>query len=519
MTKYTYLLIAICCAIYHPLISQQNTFFNINTKGVPVQINANPILNANNVSGVNYTKRPNNWIKGNYFDSANLKHTAFILFHHAYIYTKPDSASKNYTKISASNLTSVVLGTDSFVVINNYVQKDSPKNKPVFAKYLGTINGNQFVEFGKQKGNQNPKYISTPITEYSYLMKINTHSNWLEVGNKKSAIPITYLYNIDVLKSKFSAMGNVKEKIEHARNYFAYSQKTALSLDSNWNFNPNPNKKQYAVSVDTVEIERVKFSVWDDAILKANFTVSNIARLNLIDTQTVYFSNGQPEYKYIYNKRGLAHSVAYTQNGDTANAYSLVPLTSPSTYDTIMQIQIEKFKNDGDLFLETVDPRTNNRYYQTYKNGILMESYRKDGQVKIYQPLRLRKELSMSKIQTAFAGVSLSHYYLTAFHSAKFTSYHIKIVLNPKGEVQDAELINSHGAVADEWMTTQINELILNDGPKKFKGYKHQGEKVFCEFTLSVQIRIKYVPPANGHQLYYDPSNMYMNQTPQMKIP
>ncbi len=456
----------------------------------------------NSISNIHYS---NSFEKGYYYTNTGEKFKGYILFENKKIFYK-EKINDSKKRIKAEDISSVILGVDSFFQTTNFYIKNNYKTKPELVQYITEFNGYEIAKhyhFTSSFGQSNE--YRTPIIEEFLIRKKDSikWDNFQEWPSIKEKIG-SYFGYIPYVKSKIESNSFKYEDlfgiIKMAEYFDKFENKKPIYYDRYWQETAIKSRKVY-----TAKIVSIKEGYWTFEYYKGNTLLYSIQYASFYPfvkngLLKAYYSNGylRQVTQYIDNK--IKDVKTYTENGQLIKHYKYKKEEHPRSFKILKSIKYS-FINE-ELLKENLNERGLN---ETCKDSTIISStYNKtlDGHL-IHQVLKPYDDINIKPLRKKFEYFTTGRFYPNAIQDNAQGTILVSIVLDSKGYIIKAKQLNKLHPEIDNLLHDFFRREVLKTSQYalKLRPYKINKVKQYCEFVVPFQFGINrfYREPA----LYY----------------
>lgn len=132
--------------IFNLLASSQTPIgYKFDLNALPLEGHFDP-LTYNSDNGINIRHSPKTYEKGAFYDLQGNRTEGLFRYHNKIIKYKKHADSIK-TEVRPADVSAVVVGVDSFIVVKNFKLKDRLRKEQAFAKFIMEIDGAVFVKY------------------------------------------------------------------------------------------------------------------------------------------------------------------------------------------------------------------------------------------------------------------------------------------------------------------------------------------------------------------------------------
>ncbi|UZR99677.1 hypothetical protein [Chondrinema litorale] len=450
--------------------------------------------------------------EGHFYDLNGTKHYGYIKFAFNKILFKTDGSADpySYDKIKAKELTSFVVGTDSFISFHVSGNKDllqiiSDTKEFKIAKRYDVTNKMQWqfntTYLYTAKGGSKPWFVISSIN-YEFrtrALKMFGHIPYVKqkIENK------TYKYN------------DIETIIKTVEYYEKYQNNLPIQFDANWE--ETVSKEQTVYTGKIVKIDSIGWHInyYKKDVKVYSGIYTGFSPNNLEGDFISYYENGNPRKKTFFRDKLPKRVTTYFPDGSIHHDYSISIIDKEIRY-SYLTVNTPEGKNlikPAQKFEEQFnDSITGNTYINEFEASNLTNSYRIEDGEKIYRKFdkninlstqinKLLKdhELEISNIEADVNGVML-----------------LALVIDKEGYANKSMILNQVDTETYRIVKNAIDSNLKQTAAyrTKFETFKLNGQKVMYEVVIPIVIDISkfYKKPSNNINNYYWMNNLLFQQ-------
>lgn len=496
------------------LNAQNDVGYHIDLDGNPIEGYYDPIAYSPETS-ISKIHQSSSYEKGYYYDNSGHQVHGQILFENNKIFFREKNEIRN--RIKPTEISSIVLGVDSFFAISNFYFKNRLKEHPEFVQYVTEFDGYTFVKhhhftsaMGQQYGMRAP-VIST------YLVKAEGDSIWYNFPNTYSLKEkaLKYFGHIPVLKTKITSKSfshkDMEGIIQMAEYYTKYQNAHPIHFDQYWQETKDPNRTVYSANVVNIvdSIWTIEYAQGETRLYSIQY--SSFSPFTKHGTFSSFYPNGTLRQTTIFHQNEPKIVKTFTERGELIKHYQYKETDVPYSYDkktTIHYLTVNEplLQNNKGLNLT-----------QNYKNKTLLESYFTSGLDTIYQITDPYYKLNIRGLKKRFGYYINSNTYKQALHDNAQGTILVSFVMDPKGFIVSAKRLNTLHPEIDSLLNDFFSKDVLKTSRYgvRLKPYKINKTKEYCEFVVPFQFGINrfYRKP-----LTYDYNHFHMMHMQHMQM-
>lgn len=444
---------------------------------------------------------------GHYYDSTGNKVEGFIKFENKKIYFK-ENMSPGRKKLTPDLVKNFVIGVDSFFVVSNYYWRGKLKTKPQFVQFITEFDGNTYAKLYQFKSSfEFDLFDNSGILEI-FLIKEKGKMIWDEFPRNRDRFKskaLQYFGHIPYLKKKIQVDRYKFENTISLIKYAEYRSKAKNSqpvfFDEFWTETYRKEKAKYHANINQQNDSIWIFDYFKNEVKLYTAHFSSFYP-NVKDGELIAYNiDGTVRQRIFYKNNKQKKVKNYKQNGSLLNCYqckfvkkdSLNPWVKTITYDSLVNgsgNHILKENTNGSI--QITDQYRNLKYNQIFRDNQLVASYRVENKDTIYQITDPNYKFRIKKLQTNLDYVLSDNNCDEAISKNAQGIILALIRINKKGHMVDCKILNKIHPQLD----SMVHEFLLGDESipnmtlNKFKPYKHNKKKQFCEFILPFEFSI-----------------------------
>lgn len=477
------------------------------------------------------------------------KKGGFLDFKHNKVFFK-SIPQANKTKIKLEDINYFKIGTDSFIVIDDFDIGGMRNTKPNIVKYLNTYNGNTLVRHYHFTGGAAHQLTSQAEIIESYLVKEVNQSRWveIEVNNTGAFKRNTFKYfgfipimkqlinrelSKSILKKELSQKGlfankalnekdfkDILNRIIKIADYYKTYSEGSIWFNQYWEETNNSTNVKYSSKVvDLVD------SLWTIDYYKGNQKIYQVKYVSLfphIKTGDflMYFPNGKIRKKVSFIENEPKKVEHYSQTGTLLKKYSYkkVPTltNTENRYDVIFE-EINNpdgtklYKGEKEAEIVFYDEISKKEFQTKIRNGkITYSAYQNSGKI-VHQIPHHKYALKKTALRNSFSSfVELNKRSFTSNPYIKGTVL-ISLIIDSNGYAIQGDVLSQLSEKYNTLIKNYVKLYFLSDNSSrfKFKPYKtNSDQKAFYELTLPLEINYQTISPISWR--HYD-SFFFMN--------
>lgn len=496
------LLLILCNSVLY-CYGQEASLMDVN--GNPFVLTNSPFFDLKIVPEIRISNHPIDWQECYLEYTSGKKDTSDLKLFHKYLVEDIPTDDFNTKQIGADSLNNVTFGNDSFIVMRHFITKKKMNSTAMLVKWLGRIDSLQYVELRTQKTAPSKSFSGSSVFEFSYYAKGEQDTIWSKISiSEKTPLKFEEVFSSDSLMNKFITQYGYTQPtaldvINYAKYVFAMKNGTPLWFDQYGGLAMNHASRKYKMQVIELKGSMAKVKVWSGNQLYAELSFSNVLKFEFDGLQLIYNEDGSPAFALKYREGKQINHAQISHTGDTLFTYQK---------DYKRSGEGKKFRVSYPLHVNgvginaLVDQSASERsYVRKYENGKLNNSYRLDGDVKVFQPVEKSVNVKQGKITRIYKKFPPNAQQWNEITKSNCINFYVLIRANHLGKLVDAQLIGNYPIVLSEYFNQLVLELNKDKG-KIIAPYSVDNKMVSCEFVVPVQLYLNYPSPARYH--HYD---------------
>jgi hypothetical protein len=497
------ILFIIFSLIVKSLFSQTQIGYQFDVNGYPFDGYHDPLIYSPKKT-IKNIHNSDSYELGYYYDKNGTKIDGHIKYGKNKIWFKKDSSSK---RIKAEEISSLVIGVDSFFTISNFKIFESYKKKPEFVQFLANINGALYVK--------HYRFTSDRVIE-TYLIKQKNNEEWNDITNcyifDKEALK--YFGHIPYLKRKISTGELTKDHMMTLITISDYQNKAdknqAIYFDSYWQEVITPSKATFSGTLinKTDSSWIMTYSKNGTKLYEVNYSSFYPDIKNGLYKSFYPDGSLRKEITYLNDMPKMAKS--YEMNGELFSNYNhnQVILKKDTLNDIITYTnhngifdknQIDTTKVISKNFYDKFTDKTFTQIFK--KNQLVKSTYKLNSNI-IYQITNPNYDLDISSLQNKFKNYMSNVNYEEALSIDAQGIILVSFTINDKGVITKNKILNQLHPELDQIIIEFLTKFGLNGNRShKFQPYKIKKEKMYCEFVIPFEFIINR---------FYRKKNKYM---------
>lgn len=457
---------------------------------------------------------------GYYFDSLGNEIPGLIKFQDKKIWFKKDDLEFG-DKIKPAQVKSLVIGVDSFFMIDKYFYQNTLKKKPVYVQHIAQVNGNEYAKHYHFRSMV--MQGQEPIVE-TYLVKDIDKDIWENLTNRNlKGLANKYFNHIPYLKEKIATReytsDDVLSIIKMTDYYEKYKKQQPIFYDKYWQ-----ETKNYKIAAFKAVITNKVDSIWTFDYFKdslklytINYTSFYPHNKNGLFTayhndgtirQTIFYKNDKPTEVKIFNESRLVNHYNYIRktisDGDEFEV-KYVLFT-----DSLGNNVIDKL---GKKTVKVYDNYSKASYEYRFNDNKLELAYKLRNNDTVLQITNSDFKYKLKRIQSKFTYFMSERSYDNALEQNAQGTILVNFLIDSKGNVLDVNRVSGIHPELDKLVDIFVKSYFSpkTEFPIKLKPYKFRRKKYACEVLIPFEFGINrfYRPPAMYH--YHFHHHMYMH--------
>lgn len=471
--------------------------------------------------------------KGVIYGFDGVKTEGYIKCANRKVLFKVNEEERLQDRIPPDSLLGFTIGVDSFLVMDKLYYKSLTRETSQFAQYITEINGNLIAKYYKFGGTTIDG--AAPVLTYSYMSKKVGGDMWYQLNYKgleehgdaifrqvqdfKSKLDegffdgegdpydrIKAWWAVDVKEyydnsSPVASIGEgqIFSLIKELEYLIKYSKGEQIFFDANWNEVKEPNSSGKTADIVKVDKDLWELHYFDNGEKKYEISYSSLFP-HKREGMFKCYSDGKLTKEVFYDNNEAKRTTVYRNN---LQLYEYELKEQKDEYDRSLPMKsVIKYLNDENganrlkyqikADIELYDSMNNHLYRNKYDTWSLVESYREENGVKIYQVPNPERRLKLKKLQNDIsADFKTSELKETLEENAQGMVL-LKVLINPSGEVDKYELVGSVHTEFDTALLKYLNENLSEEAlyRLKFKPMKVGKSKVYVETYIPIDFTI-----------------------------
>ena len=548
-----------------------STFINSQTPvGNIIDVNGIPLngyldaLTYSPEKKIDVTHDSDSYEIGHYYNASGNKIEGYIKFENDKVWYRKEKKGKK-TKLFPEEIKQLVIGTDSFFVIDKFYFKNRIKEKPEFVQYITTINNITFAKHYHFASKMNS--YAEPITE-TFLIKTPGNEIWENFPNnlkfkEKALKHFSYIpYVKRKIENKEYESKDMLSVIKMADYLNRYNNKSKIYFDKYWQEVSFKSKsKYYAKIIDKQDsIWTMEYYNGSTKLYTANYSSFYPNKKN--GNFTCYYPNGKVRQITFYNNDEAQEVQTFTQEGKLLTHYLCSkeektrltynvsePNNTPIIFNNTLPYM---YKNDGgyksqkaskldirytyikgnednNLILkeggyaetDVYDSITEINYFFRFNDVRLKEMYRLHNTDTIFQIALANNKFPIKRLQNRFNNFISGKDYDNALAESAQGKVLVAFLIDYRGKINNYRVLNKLHPEIDVLVEKFCKEMLHPTNITTFKSYKKGKTKFFSEVIIPIDFNINrfYRRPVNYYHNHWMHQQWHMQQMPKFNIP
>lgn len=499
-------------------------------------------LNYKPLRRLSLSHNSDSYEKGYYYDYSGNKIEGRIKFENDKISFK-DGQDEN-TDLGPDEVSSLVIGVDSFFVVKDFYFKNKLRNRSEFVKYITEFNGLTIAKQYFFRPSSSINYSVEPIVE-TFIIKskgAEVWDNFSHRGFKRNIIK--YFGDIPYITLKLEKGDYRKSDMFSIIKYVEYLNKfqdnERVFFDEYWQEVQNHKLAKYHAEIIEKKDSCLTFVYYKDQtkLYQANYSsfYPNIKNGDFIS----FYQNGEQRKLSSYLNNELEEEKIFNTNAKLMMHYHFNEVGYSSTLGRIYKPEYDAVidssgKNLIDSQVEfnylIFDNATQTRTFFNFKNKELRSVYSVESGDTMYQITNIDYKINISKLQNKLNRF-VNDYDKENDEAIRSNAQGISLLsvaIDENGYAFQFALLNNLHPDWDALVTEFAKAHILNlssKRPFRFKSYKKDKLKQPYEIVIPFEFKINGFYRESGnyyHMWYHQPMFNHLNTPnftpPQMNIP
>ena len=498
----------------------------------------------NKLSKVHYSA---SYEVGHYYNANGKKIEGLIKFENKKIFFK-EKGSYRRTKLTPDLVKNFVIGVDSFFVVSNYYLRGKLQTKPQFVQYITEFEGKKFAKhyhFNSTFALQLPDSKSIKET---FMIKEKDKMLWdnFPDNRKFEEKALQYFGHLPYIKKQILS-GKIKAEsmisaIKYAEYEYKHKNSEPILYDQYWQETRNINNAIYHANITNIQDSIWTIDYYQDSVKLYTINYSSFYP-NVKDGEfKAFYPDGIKRKCIRYKNNKIKQVKSYNTLGQLTDSYqyyktkrdTFSPYVTTIKYDSIVDSNNNTIPLlDSCKTIIRSDKYRDLEYIQVYKDKKLEASYRIHKGDTIYQITNPNFKFKTKTLQKNLEYFLSNKNYEEALSVNAQGIILASIIINKKGRMVDCKLLNSIHPQID----SMVREFLLGENAtslnienfranqrvfNKFKVYKYNKTKQFCEFVLPFDFSIVrfYRQPFNYNHFFNHMNHFHqLNSGPKFTPP
>ena len=469
------------------------------------------------IKKLTYTHNSDSYETGHYYNLAGHKIVGLIKFAGKKIFFQT-KLGKSKTTLKPELIKSFVIGVDSFFVVSNFQYKNRLITKSEYAQFITEFDGYTFAKhyrFPSEIGPANYEIIET------YLVKKKNETVWnnFYLNKKFDEKALKHFGHIPEIKSKLLSYEysdkNTLSMIKMCDYWNKYNLSEPILFDQFWQETQNKENAKYHANITSKKDSIWTFDYYQDSVKLYTISYSSFYPNVKNGELTVFYPNGTIRRTCNYMNNEAIDEKTYDENGSLASCFEHIKKQKPSSfkikrktlYKTIADtLGTNILTSDGPHAIKRYDNLRNVSYTHVYINNELVSSYRLLNKDTVFQISTPSYDFKIKSIQKSFSFYMMNKDIEKALNVNAQGIILVSVVIDKKGYVIESKLLNSLHPQIDALVKKFINGKLPTPifDLNRFKSYKRNKKKQFCEFVLPFEFGIDrfYRKPVNFYHFH-----------------
>jgi hypothetical protein len=459
--------------------------------------------------------------KGYYYDSLGSKIVGLIKFENDKIFFKKNEEDFRI-KIRPDEIRNFVIGVDSFFVVDKFYFQNSIKENPEFVQYVTDFDGYTYAKHYHFTSGMAQQYAMQPPIIETFLVKHNDSLIWDNFPNRSTfkERALKYFSHIPYLKHKISSgeydSEDMLSVIKMAEYFDKYINSKPIYYDRYW---------QEVIDIDkavfTAKITNKVDSIWTFEYYKDKEKIYEGSYSSFYPNTKngdfkAFYPNGETRQIVTFSENKPKKVKTFYPNGSLCAHYDIIetqktyrPKTSssagPKTRATVTERDIDikyivvndsagvNILNSKSSPILTINDDLNGVTYTcAYNVGELSSVYRILGNDTVFQIAKPDYDFKINSLQKKFDYFMLDKKYDDALSENAQGIILVSLLIDKKGYVLESSVLNElHpelDSIVNKFISSRLS--ISAENRYKFKPYKKDKEKMYCEVVIPFEFNI-----------------------------
>lgn len=436
------------------------------------------------------------------------------------------SKTADEQNISAENCTALVLGADSFVVLNNVTFQGNigafKVKKPHFASVLDDFGPYSFYElYSSDLNNSLSTYLYTKRGSENLISFPVTKANFIKTASHAFRV---FPALVNRIKDYDFTRSDIPSLVKMFKYYIYYRDGIEISFDESWNEVDISKPRTFFAEIISVNEEAafdIKYYFEKDNILICQASLTSLYPNEYKDTTTYYYPNGIRRQDIIFGKGKAYQIISYHQNGKK-HRVAEIGNSNPyfeNVYDINGNSVFDKKGSGVEVYYDSI--RDHNITYIYHKKDLVEAYYTENGK-KVYQYC-----YSNARVKNIKYFSKILNNEITLTDSLLMEDIHglvlLKFTVETKGEFSDIKVIKGLNKSIDESLVAIIKS---KNTAKIFRPGSTHKNRITQEVVLPISFETNgFSYYKNNYFFYYDQyfihqqNMMWMHQNTINNIP
>lgn len=466
---------------------------------------------------------------GYYYEKSGSKVNGLIKFEAKKIFFKQDK--KELTdKIKPEEVSSFVIGIDSFFSISKYYYKNTLKTTPVYVQFIASFDDYVFAKHYKFQVGP-----GTVISE-SFMVKVNDRDTWEDFPDNKTfkEKALKYFGHIPYLSEKIKSgkyeSGDMLSIIKMAEYLSKYKKQEAIFYDHYWQETGNSKKADYNARIVAHEDSIWTFDYYagETRLYQVKYSAfhPNMKNGELI----CYYPSGGIRQIVNYDNNKMKAVRTYTNSGTLDRSYERIEKKKDIDFKYLVVNDAagnNVLKPSGKSAVNVRDELNGFTYTSVFNGSELVSVYRLTDSDTIFQIVDPDYDSNMKSMAGRFASFIENRSYEGALSVDAQGKILVSIVVDPDGYAVKYSFLNQVHPELDALVEEYVKKRLFKGGSQVYyKTGVYKKDKIARYYEVVIPFNFNaarfYRQPvdmSNLNQMHWMNHQMMMNRPPVVTPP